>query len=79
MLLVARAAQSAAIDGEEEEDQPGLSPPFNRSRIVSAPDEASSYGRAARYPRPAATLFAVEDRVIEIMATVGFAIANIPD
>ena len=48
----------------------------------STPDvryEASSYGRAARYPRPAATLFAVEDRVIEIMATVGFAIANIPD
>ena len=41
--------------------------------------EASSYGRGARCPSPAAALFTVEDRIIKVTATIGFAIANIPD
>ena len=45
----------------------------------TAEPPAVSYGRASCCPRPAAALFTVEDRIIKVTATVGFAIANIPD
>jgi hypothetical protein len=52
---------------------------LTRSRAPDVRYEASSYGRSSRCPRPAAALFTVEDRIIKVKATIGFAIANIPD